>query len=139
GFLDALVPEAQGGAGLALADMAPILIACGRFAVPLPVGDTIAARHLLALRGETPPPGPIRLTGGHAEAAAVGALPAARAQEIRVDGDTPSLHLAALVRAAAIAGGAQRLLDASLAYANERVQFGKPIGRQQALQQQLAV
>jgi len=139
GFLDALVPEAQGGAGLALADIAPILIACGRFAVPLPVGDTIAARHLFAHRGGAPPSGPIRLTSGHAEAAAVGALPAVRAQDIRVDGDAPGLHLAALVRAAAIAGAAQWLLDASLAYANDRVQFGKPIGRQQALQQQLAV
>src|SRR3546814_8016040 len=62
GFLDALVPEAQGGAGLALADVAPILMACGRFAVPLPVGDTIAARYLFAQAGETPPPGPLLFT-----------------------------------------------------------------------------
>src|SRR3546814_11479431 len=70
GFLDALVPEAQGGAGLALADVAPILMACGRFAVPLPVGDTIAARYLFAQAGETPPPGPILVTSAQREAEA---------------------------------------------------------------------
>jgi hypothetical protein len=48
-------------------------------------------------------------------------------------------RLGALVRAAGIAGAATWLLDASAAYAGDRVQFGKPIGRQQALQQQLAV
>ena len=47
--------------------------------------------------------------------------------------------LGALVRSAAIAGAAAQLLDMTVAYANERVQFDKPIGRQQALQQQLAV
>lgn len=46
---------------------------------------------------------------------------------------------AALLRAALIAGAAGRLTEMSAAYANERVQFGKPIGRQQALQQNLAV
>jgi acyl-CoA dehydrogenase len=47
--------------------------------------------------------------------------------------------VAAIVRAAAIAGAGDRLLNMTIAYANERVQFGKPIGKQQALQQQLAV
>lgn len=44
-----------------------------------------------------------------------------------------------LLRAAQIAGAAGRVLAMCVAYANERVQFGKPIGRQQAVQQQLAV
>jgi acyl-CoA dehydrogenase len=47
--------------------------------------------------------------------------------------------MAAVIRATAIAGAGDRLLDLTTAYANERVQFGKPIGRQQAIQQQLAV
>ena len=47
--------------------------------------------------------------------------------------------IGALLRAGAIAGAAARLLAMTVAYANDRVQFGKPIGRQQALQQQLAV
>src|SRR3546814_6984382 len=98
----------------------PILMACGRFAVPLPVGDTIAARYLFAQAGETPPPGPILFTSAQGEAAAAGALPVVRAQEIRINGDAQRLHFAALVPAAAIAGAAQWLLDASLAYAGQR-------------------
>ena len=47
--------------------------------------------------------------------------------------------IAALTRALQIAGAADRLLEMSAAYVNERVQFGKPIGRQQALQQNLAI
>jgi acyl-CoA dehydrogenase len=47
--------------------------------------------------------------------------------------------VAAVLLAADIAGTAARLLAMTVAYANERVQFGKPIGRQQAIQQQLAV
>jgi alkylation response protein AidB-like acyl-CoA dehydrogenase len=49
------------------------------------------------------------------------------------------LPLLAVIRACAIAGAGDRLLNMTVAYANERVQFGKPIGRQQAVQQQLAV
>lgn len=45
----------------------------------------------------------------------------------------------ALLLAAAISGAADRVLEMTAEYANQRVQFGKPIGRQQALQQQLAV
>ena len=47
--------------------------------------------------------------------------------------------IAAVMRALQIAGAAERLAEMSTAYANDRVQFGKPIGRQQALQQNLAV
>ena len=45
----------------------------------------------------------------------------------------------ALLLAAAISGAADRVLDMTAEYAGPRVQFGKPIGRQQAIQQQLAV
>lgn len=47
--------------------------------------------------------------------------------------------IAAIIRAVMIAGAGERLLDMTLAHANDRVQFGKPIGKQQALQQNLAV
>ena len=45
----------------------------------------------------------------------------------------------ALLLAAAISGAADTVLSLTVTYAGERAQFGKPIGRQQALQQQLAV
>lgn len=47
--------------------------------------------------------------------------------------------VAAVVRAAQIAGAIERLATLAVRHAGERVQFGKPIGRQQALQQMLAV
>ncbi|MGX7952716.1 acyl-CoA dehydrogenase family protein [Tsuneonella sp. HG249] len=45
----------------------------------------------------------------------------------------------AVLLAAVIAGAAHRVLAMSVDYANHRVQFGKPVGRQQAVQQQLAL
>lgn len=174
GFLDALVPEAVGGAGLSLREVCPLLIALGRHAVPLPVGETMIARALLARSGAAPEEGPIAFAG--AGGLVTGGLVADavlvqgddnlslldRSQAALIPtgihgsldgwlGDLPTggiplaapdcglEAIAALVRAAAIAGAADRLLSMSVGYACERVQFGKPIGRQQALQQQLAV
>lgn len=45
----------------------------------------------------------------------------------------------ALARSAQMAGALDYLTKQSVAYANERTQFGKPIGKFQAIQQQLAV
>jgi acyl-CoA dehydrogenase len=47
--------------------------------------------------------------------------------------------LAALLRVGGIAGAANRVLTMTAAYAKDRVQFGKPIGNRQAVQQQIAV
>ena len=50
------------------------------------------------------------------------------------------LHLfAALARAAQMHGAMEHVLALTADYANTRVQFGKPLGKQQAVQQQLAV
>lgn len=45
----------------------------------------------------------------------------------------------ALVRSVQMAGALERILSYGLQYANERVQFGKPIGRFQAVQHMLAL
>ncbi|WDF74352.1 acyl-CoA dehydrogenase family protein [Novosphingobium sp. KACC 22771] len=179
GFLDALVSEEAGGVGLELAQVGPLLAAVGRHAVPLPVGETMLARALLAGAGVACPRGPIVLAsdlGGRSAAVPCGrvarhvliesegrlVLAAAGALTIEPTGvahdlgavfawngalvgqsmEAPEgglLALGAALRACLIAGASERLLDMTIAYANERVQFGKPIGRQQALQQNLAV
>lgn len=54
-------------------------------------------------------------------------------------GDPEALLLAgAMVRSAQIAGAIERVLELATLYANERVQFGRPIGQFQAVQQTLA-
>jgi acyl-CoA dehydrogenase len=47
--------------------------------------------------------------------------------------------LGAVMRSAQMAGALQTVLEESVRYATERVQFGRPIGRFQAIQQNLAV
>lgn len=51
----------------------------------------------------------------------------------------PAWALGALARSAMMVGALEFLLEQSARYANERVQFGRPIGKNQALQQNLAV
>jgi acyl-CoA dehydrogenase len=75
--------------------------------------------------------------------------------DVSVDGTVPALRVrelpggsrawaaafrerAALGRAALMAGAARRALELSVAYAGERAQFGRPIGKFQAVQQHLA-
>lgn len=101
GYLDALVPESAGGAGLSLAEVEPLIRAVGRFAVTAPVAETMARRALGADALERP--------------------------------------LAAILAVAEIAGLAEKILEMSLSYANDRVQFGRPIGKLQVIQQQLAM
>jgi acyl-CoA dehydrogenase len=50
-----------------------------------------------------------------------------------------ALAIGALMRSAQIAGAIQSVLELSVSYANTRQQFGRPIGRFQAVQQNLAV
>jgi len=178
GFLDALVPEDAGGAGLSLADVGPLWMALGEHAVPLPVAETMVARALLSAAGKECPQGPIALgvaapgnvvtvpsglvaayvlvdtgerlvlcaaadgkpepTGVHSSLVARMSWDAPSGAEIaRPEGGLRPV--AAVIRACQIAGAAGRLLEMAVAHANDRVQFGKPIGRQQAVQQNLAV
>lgn len=51
----------------------------------------------------------------------------------------PLLSFGALCRSAMMVGAMEWLLEQSVQYAKDRVQFGKPIGRNQAIQQNLAL
>lgn len=53
--------------------------------------------------------------------------------------DRPAWALGALARCAMMVGALESALAQTVRYAGERVQFGKPIGRNQAIQQQLAL
>lgn len=57
----------------------------------------------------------------------------------RTLGHSPIRLYGAMLRCAQMAGAMERLVQQSIQYAGERVQFGKPIGKFQAIQQQLAV
>lgn len=186
GFLELLTPEEQGGAGLAWPELFPVLLACGRHAVPLPVAQTMASRALLG--GQAAPAGRVALAGvAHAvdgglrcegvsfgkvaqhvlvahgadvlllDAAAAAVQPTGvpgsqvasltwsagtlkEATLARVAGLGAQVSLtSAAVHAALLAGVAARVFDLSLQYANDRVQFGRSIGKFQAVQHQLAV
>jgi acyl-CoA dehydrogenase len=84
----------------------------------------IAGGHNLA--GE--PRDDVDFTDVHCAAAAFAAPDAAALQA-----------MGAVMRSAQMAGALQRILEVSVQYAGERVQFGRPIGRFQAVQQNLAV
>lgn len=197
----AWVPDALGGAGAEVSDGFAVLREAGRFAVPLPVAETLLAGWLLAQAGVSSPRGamacgPARegdrvilsktgtLTGrlravafargaGHiavlAEREAGGravALVEAGAARI-ADGnsiagdslnavsfesarpiavkDAPAgldsaalLLMGAAARSVQMTGALEAILDLSVAYANERVAFERPIAKFQAVQHNLA-
>ena len=185
GFVDTMVPESAGGAGLRLADAFPLFVVAGRHGMPLPLAQTMLVRALLAREGIAAPPGSIAIaaqTRVASDAAIVCAgtpyglvadsivvsladgwriLPAATAERapsgvhasLRADlrwRETPVNAIAgtapletseagAAITAALLAGAMARVLEISVAFANDRVQFGKSIGKVQAIQHQLAV
>ncbi|MDR0225860.1 MAG: acyl-CoA dehydrogenase family protein [Burkholderiaceae bacterium] len=184
GFADALVPEAQGGPGLELAQLFDVWSLCGSHALPVPLAETMVARALLAHAGMARPEGSIALAQGrlrndgslHAMPVHLGAvadsvlvqhgrgwslLPVARAASgpaaFCLDADLcwpaaevrslapDQFHgadlrtLQACLLAAQLAGALMEVFQRTLQYANERQQFGRPIGKFQAIQHQLAV
>src|SRR6201987_1213427 len=62
----AWVPEDFGGAGATMADGFAVLRAAGRFAVPVPLAETMMAGWLLAQAGITMPGGPLTVAPIHA-------------------------------------------------------------------------
>jgi alkylation response protein AidB-like acyl-CoA dehydrogenase len=186
GYADALTPEAQGGAGLGLDDVALIAKACGKHAMPLPMALTIAVRaavsHVLPAGAITIAATPARIGAGPVVSAGVPyglvadwvvlwtnttawlvpTFPASRARcgghrgvaaDLRwakLPNDAVALSsrdgvvtqwraTAAALVAMQMAGAMERLTEMTIAHANGRSQFGKPIGKQQAIQQQISV
>jgi alkylation response protein AidB-like acyl-CoA dehydrogenase len=122
---------------------APALVRQGDgslYAPLVPFGRTAA--HVVAADGETL----LLLAAADArvEASGVhGSLTASlswQREGLRLHGDAGRLQpLGALLHAAMMAGAMKRVLAMTMRYANERVQFGKSIGKFQAIQQQLSV
>ena len=185
GFADALVPEAQGGAGLGLMDVFGVLLACGGHALPAPLGPAMLARAVLAEAGREIPQGPIAIASEIVEgedgalecprtayglvsewvlasregACALLATGEATLTSTEVHGSleghlrwaSPPLDRAwfssavdfraagAALFAAQLAGAMQRVFAMTVRYANERTQFGRSIGKFQAVQQQISV
>lgn len=184
GFLDLLAPEAAGGAGLPLPELFAVLSQFGRYAVPVPAPQAIAARALVG-PGVTLPQGLLTLAPALRRAAdgsivaplvpfgtlaqhvlaaegdrlvLLDAAPARRdpsgiahsqlatltwrgpdsAQAVAGDGAALP-PLAAAVHAALLAGAMARVFEMTLQYCNDRMQFGKSLGKFQAVQHQLSV
>lgn len=193
GFVDALVMLEQDGAGLCMTDVAPLILCCGRHAMPLPLAQTMVVRAALCAAGIMPPTGSISIasqvswtdtdgarmiTASNVPYGAVAdwvllniagddcLLPLAAAERIPAGGHG-SLMASALwhslpeqaielsrhgqlmacdwqavggaLMAAQIAGAMEKLTNMTIAYANERAQFGKPISKLQIIQQQISV
>lgn len=172
GFLDMLVPEDAGGAGLILPDIFPLLLALGEYAVPVPFAETMVARGMLSAQGASAPddaliilaPVSATLPFGklvtHALVARDDGLHLVEAQGNGIDvfsvagglsltcgasvaaipGSADELMVAAAaVASAQMAGAMSRMLEMTLRHAGERTQFGRPLGKFQAIQQQIAV
>ncbi len=189
GFADAVISEENGGAGLSLAEANTIFKACGRYAVPSPLANTIAVRAGLSDAGIEAPDGPLTIASGHAiersKEISVMQIPFGASSEwvlaelddtdcllplgaarIELTGINRSLMcnaywkqhpaeaialpdpgfrgvkwraIAAALNAAQMVGAMDKLMEITLEYANQRIQFGKPIGKLQVIQQQLSV
>jgi acyl-CoA dehydrogenase len=193
GLHRALVPEAAGGFGVAVADALSLLQVAGAHAVPLPLAETMLASWLLAGAGLAIPDGPMtagpvrdgetltladgRVTGTLTripwarDVAHIVALVSdqlvlvsrdawsiepgeniAREPRDTVHFDGPVIAagparvtasdliaVGAAMRTQQIAGALTRLTEMTTQYAQDRVQFGRPLGKFQAVQQNLAV
>jgi acyl-CoA dehydrogenase len=113
------VPWARAAAGIVvLAPEHVVLLGPERVTVTDGVNLAEEPRDTVVVEGEVAP-------------TAVAALPGGVAEELRLR--------AAFGRAQLLAGAARGALASAVRYAGERVQFGRPIGRFQAIQQQLAL
>lgn len=162
GLTGLLVPESAGGLGFGTIEAVLVAIELGRANVAEPVADTaLVAAPLLPERGADIAAGSCKVALAHPRNPWIADLDAA---DVVIGGDKPGapvpvesvdplrrlfapiaaadndalLDRAALIAAAQLLGGAERMLDLAGAYAKDREQFGQPIGRFQAIKHQLA-
>lgn len=145
GFLDLLAPEQEGGAGLSMSDAFPVAFLLGSAGVDLPVVETMIARALL---GQAAPAGKILLhgqTGWPAAIQAEAAILVGREQAgwagqtlIIEESADRIMALAAGCMAARMSGAMQAITTMTIDFALIRKQFGQPVARFQAIQQQIA-
>ncbi|MCU4122372.1 acyl-CoA dehydrogenase [Variovorax sp. N23] len=188
GFLDLLVPEGEGGAGMELSDLYAICHLQGSLAAPMPLVNTLIARKYLGAAGRhSMPHGPIGLASTSAcskdgalvcahlpfgavvkhvlvvtadatvlletEGASVTsagiwcsqlaslAWPAGYADK-SLSTDCPPQQLQAFAAASyagMLCGAMEKVFQMTLQHCNDREQFGKSLGKFQAVQHQLAV
>lgn len=188
GLASALSADGEDGA-LGWPEVRPMLEACGRYGLPVPLAESLAAQALARLAGASLPDGATTVAAARAEDASViaesvaHARLATRALVSLPEGDgthalwmfdlararlEPSVGIAeerarlvwsradgralgrlpagvsalaagAAVRCAQIAGACARAVEMTCGYANDRVQFGRPIAKFQAIQHMLAI
>lgn len=161
GLTSVLVPVDQGGLGLGLVEAALVAIELGRANVSEPIADTaLVAAPLLGAQASIAD-GSLKVAVAHPlnpwiadldQAGRVlgGERPAsleaiesvdplrrlfASGAVTEIDG---LLDRAALIAAAQLVGGAERMLAMATDYSGQRVQFGQPIGKFQAIKHHLA-
>ncbi len=184
GFLELLAPESEGGAGLSLPELFPILSCFGRYTVPLPMAQSIVARALLASQVAMPagmvtlaaafrreadgsitcpltPYGMLadfvlahdddallllpcaaarrQATGVHRSLTATLTWPDASSAASAPRGGAMLPAFGAALHAALLSGAMNRVFEMTLQYCNDRIQFGKSLGKFQAVQHQLSV
>ncbi len=205
GLTQAATSEERGGAGADVSDVMALLGVIGRFAVPLPLAETLIAEKMLAAAGLDGMAGPLtigpvvrgdslvlrQIDGGWELSGTLHRIPwGAQAKAIVVlaeYGNTTRTVLVehppvgakdwnyareprdtlvfenfriaaeavgpgaigftvdelffhgALFRSVMMAGALERVLESTVGYAKERVQFGRTISKFQAVQQQIAV
>ncbi len=144
----AMIGEEAGGQGLAWTDVAAPLVAWGGYAAPAPLAEALIGGWLLGQAGLPAPEAPVVLGGGVPVPPGAWTLTSHSGDGrdmlslISPEGFTQTRPVAvglaraalAVATAAQIAGALQRALELSIDHAASRAQFGRPIGKFQAVQ-----